>query len=85
MSASCIYESLVDNLRELRNVHLHANTSLLPLQKLLSFQSKDVSEVSKFTVDNLQYRINPCLHEAERQTVESLLYIPPSKLYYVYS
>ncbi|XP_064390459.1 DENN domain-containing protein 3-like [Halichondria panicea] len=49
--------------------------------KLLSFQSKDVSEVSKFTVDNLQYRINPCLHEAERQTVESLLYIPPIDFY----
>jgi len=47
-------------------------------QKLLSFQSKDVSEVSKDTVDNLQYRINPCLHETERQTVESLLYIPPT-------
>lgn len=46
--------------------------------RLLSFQSKDVSEVSKLTVEALQYRINPCLHEPERQTVESLLYIPPT-------
>ena len=46
-------------------------------QKLMTLQTKDVSEVSKFTVEALQYRINPCLHETERQTVESLLYIPP--------
>ena len=43
----------------------------------MTLQTKDVSEVSKFTVEALQYRINPCLHETERQTVESLLYIPP--------
>lgn len=45
--------------------------------KLLSFQSKDVSEVNRITGEALQYRINPCLHETDRQTVESLLYIPP--------
>ena len=42
----------------------------------MTLQAKDVSEVSQFTVEALQYRINPCLHETERQTVESLLYIP---------
>ena len=48
------------------------------MQKVLSFQSRDASEVSPITVEALQYRINPCLHETEKQTVESLLYIPPS-------
>ena len=47
------------------------------LQKLMTLQTKDVSEVTQFTVEALQYRINPCLHETQRQTVESLLYIPP--------
>lgn len=37
-----------------------------------------MSEVSPITVEALQYRINPSLHEPEKQTVESLLYIPPS-------
>ena len=43
----------------------------------MTLQTKDVSEVTQFTVEALQYRINPCLHETQRQTVESLLYIPP--------
>ena len=55
---------------------LYTFVQLFP-QKLMTLQTKDVSEVSKFTVEALQYRINPCLHETERQTVESLLYIPP--------
>ena len=49
-------------------------------QKLLCFQTKDVSEVSRDTFKRLQYRINPCHSETERQTVESLLYIPPREL-----
>ncbi len=48
---------------------------------MLSFSSKEVAEkVSKVTVEALQYRINPCLHETERQTVESLLYIPGERV-----
>jgi hypothetical protein len=47
------------------------------MMKLMTLQTKDVSEVTQFTVEALQYRINPCLHETQRQTVESLLYIPP--------
>ena len=65
----------------IHNMHIgvvHDLVSVVSLQKLLSFQSKDASEISPITVEALQYRINPCLHETEKQTVESLLYIPPS-------
>jgi len=48
------------------------------VKKLLSFQAKDASEISPITVEALQYRINPSRHETEKQTVESLLYIPPN-------
>ena len=43
----------------------------------MTLQTKAVPVVGQFTVESLQYRVNPCLHATQRQTVESLVYIPP--------
>ena len=62
-------------------LYMYKNTvfSFSLFQKLLSFHSKPITVATEAT-DALQYRINPNIHQTEKATIESTLFVPPSKL-----